>query len=261
MPDRVSKRRRINHDATPSLLVVTPVGLAISTPVILFRKKSVREIEKPDPVEHEGGRTCEGDIPLPIDDLKLATHGLKSRIEHSAEELRTVEDLTAFAASRANDLRLTEPRLAKLKNIEGDFERLFSEPVEEQTTASLAEESPAQVLPPRLGEVFYRLQQAREIWRSGTITCRCTNESWTFVRLQERRGEPRQAARLSGNQAGGIVGIVGHRRKRGLCRAYFSTRFFCQQLFESGTTKRVLKYALHGYAAGARTYLYGDILI
>ena len=49
-----------------------------------------------------------------LKNLKFSTHGLTSRIENSADELRTSEDLAAFAASRANDLLLTEPRLAKL---------------------------------------------------------------------------------------------------------------------------------------------------
>ena len=104
-----------------------------------------------------------------LKNLMLATDGLKSRIENSAGELRTVEDLTAFAASRANDLRLTEPRLAKLENIEGDFERLFFDLVEAQATMTLAVASPAEVLPPRLGEVFYRLQQAKKMWNPGEI--------------------------------------------------------------------------------------------
>ena len=85
-------------------------------------------------------------------------------------ELRTVEDLTAFAASRANDLRLTEPRLAKLDDVDADFERLFSQLVEEHSTETLAVEFPAEVLPPALGEVFYRLQQSNKIWQPGTFT-------------------------------------------------------------------------------------------
>lgn len=105
-----------------------------------------------------------------LKNLKLSTHGMTSRIEKSVDELRTVEDLAAFAGSRANDLRLTEPRLAKLDDIDGDFERLFAQLVEQHSTAQLAEESPAEVLPPKLGEVFYRLQQSRKIWQPGTIT-------------------------------------------------------------------------------------------
>lgn len=105
-----------------------------------------------------------------LKNLKLTTHGLTSRIEKSSDELRTAEDLAAFAASRANDLRLTEPRLAKLEEVDADFERLFAQLVEEHSSAALAEASPAEVLPPRLGEVFYRLQQSRRIWQPGTIT-------------------------------------------------------------------------------------------
>jgi hypothetical protein len=105
-----------------------------------------------------------------LKNLKLATHGLTSRIEKSTDELQTADDLAAFAASRANDLRLTEPRLAKLETIDEDFERLFSELVEQYSTAALANNSPAEVLPPELGKVFYQLQQAHKIWRPGVIT-------------------------------------------------------------------------------------------
>ena len=105
-----------------------------------------------------------------LKNLKVSTHGLSSRIEESADELRTSEDLAAFAASRANDLRLTEPRLAKLDNVEDDLERLFAQLVEQHSTAELAKAYPVEVLPPKLGEAFYRLQQARKIWQPGIIT-------------------------------------------------------------------------------------------
>jgi hypothetical protein len=104
-----------------------------------------------------------------LKNLKVSTSGLKSRIEHDADDFRTSEDLSAFAASRANDLRLTEPRLAILENFDNDFDRLFFELVEDHPTAALAEQSPAEVLPPKLGEVFYRLQRERKIWKPGTI--------------------------------------------------------------------------------------------
>jgi hypothetical protein len=104
-----------------------------------------------------------------LKNLKLSTHALKSRLESDEGEFRTAEDLLAFAASRANDLRLTEPRLAMIEAIEEDFERLFAELVDGRPTATLAHESPAEVLPPKLGEVFYRLQQANRIWKPGEI--------------------------------------------------------------------------------------------
>lgn len=105
-----------------------------------------------------------------LQNMKVSTQGLLSRIQNSAREIRTSEGLAAFAASRANDLRLTEPRLAKVDAFEDDFERLFAKLVEQYSTAELAKASPAEVLPPRLGEVFYRLQQAQRIWQPGTIT-------------------------------------------------------------------------------------------
>jgi hypothetical protein len=118
---------------------------------------------------HERVRRLFGIGRAELKNLKLATHGLKNRIESSDRDFHTAEDLAAFAATRANDLRLTEPRLAKLIDVDSDFERLFAELVEQHSTAELASDSPAEVLPPKLGEVFYRLQQDRKIWKPGTI--------------------------------------------------------------------------------------------
>jgi hypothetical protein len=104
-----------------------------------------------------------------LNDLKIASEAMKSRIASATGGWQTAEEFAAFVGSRANDLRLTEPRLAKIVDIDVDFERLFSELVDGRTTASLAVESPAEVLPPRLSEVFYRLQQEQKIWKPGQI--------------------------------------------------------------------------------------------
>jgi hypothetical protein len=135
------------------LLCVDPHALRVKMASNHDRARKLFAISKPD-----------------LKSLKFSTHGLTSRIENSADELRTSEDLAAFASSRANDLLLTEPRLAKLANFDEDFERLFAQLVEQHATLSLAEASPAEVLPPKLGEVFYRLEQARRIWQPGAIT-------------------------------------------------------------------------------------------
>ncbi len=105
-----------------------------------------------------------------LKNLKLATLRLKNRIESANGELRTDEDLACFAATRANDLRLPEPRLAKVADLDDDFERLYSKLVEDRPVEMLAVESPAEVLPPSLSEVLYRLQQEQKIWRPGKIT-------------------------------------------------------------------------------------------
>jgi hypothetical protein len=70
--------------------------------------------------------------PRELTNLARFASGLQYRIENSVEEFRTADDLAAFAASRANDLRLTSPRLAVLQDLEADFERLFSELVDDQ---------------------------------------------------------------------------------------------------------------------------------
>lgn len=135
------------------LLCVDPHALRVKMTKNYDRVRRLFRIGKPD-----------------LTNLKVSTQGLTTRIENSSDELRAPEDLAAFAASRANDLRLTEPRLAKLDDVEDDLERLFAELVEQHSTVALAEASPAEVLPPKLAEVFYRLQQARKIWQPGTIT-------------------------------------------------------------------------------------------
>jgi hypothetical protein len=114
-----------------------------------------------------------------LKNLKLATKRLKNRLESANGELRTDEHLAAFAASRANDLRLTEPRLAKIEDIDDDFKRLFSELVEEErTTTRVAGEAPAEVLPPKLREVFHRLEAQKKIWNPGTITVPVSNREF-----------------------------------------------------------------------------------
>lgn len=106
-----------------------------------------------------------------VTNLKLASHGLTSRIEKSVDEFHTYEDLAAFAASRANDLRLTEPRLAKVTDIDADFERLFAELVYcQMTPVTTAMASPAVLLPSTLQEVFDRLQREKRIWDPKPIT-------------------------------------------------------------------------------------------
>lgn len=71
--------------------------------------------------------------------LKMFTDNMTFRIKNSAEELRTRDDLAAFAASLANDLRLTQPRLAIIENFDADFERLFSQLVEEPAISAATE--------------------------------------------------------------------------------------------------------------------------
>jgi hypothetical protein len=102
--------------------------------------------------------------------VKLSEQNLLYRINERGEDILTLDDLKSFVATRANDLRLTEPRLAVVSDLETDFSRLFRQLAGDVATSSLAEDSPAEVLPPRLSEVFFRLQQEHKIWKPGTIT-------------------------------------------------------------------------------------------
>lgn len=99
-----------------------------------------------------------------LKNLKLSTDSLLCRIESSVDQLLTAEDLSSFAASRANDIRLTEPRLSKLIDVDQDFERLYAELVDAEKLSGKLPNEPPTLLPPELHDVFYRLQQEKKIW-------------------------------------------------------------------------------------------------
>jgi hypothetical protein len=104
-----------------------------------------------------------------LETLRLSEDNLLYCLNERGEEIATLDHLKAFIATRANDLRLTEPRLSVVSDIETDFARLFKQLVADEATAALALNSPAEVLPPKLGEVFYRLASAKKIWSPGRI--------------------------------------------------------------------------------------------
>src|SRR5581483_12084757 len=74
--------------------------------------------------------------------VRLSEQNLLHRINGSGEDIASLDDLKAFIATRANDLRLTEPRLAMVSEIEADFARLFAQLATDEGTAALAVESP-----------------------------------------------------------------------------------------------------------------------
>ena len=102
--------------------------------------------------------------------LRFAEEGLAYRLNERGEDIASLDDLTAYINTRANDLRLTEPRLSVVSDIEADFARLFAKLAADEGAAALASQRPAEVLPPRLGEVFYRLSSSQKIWSPGKIT-------------------------------------------------------------------------------------------
>ena len=134
--------------------------------------------------------------------VRLSEQNILHRINEKGEDIATLDDLKAYIAARANDFRLTEPRLAMVSDVEADFARLFAQLAADEATMALAVASPAEVLPPKLDEVFYRLQQANKVWKPGEIIVPVYKTKLERpVCIPKRRGEPRQAARLFGEQA------------------------------------------------------------
>jgi len=105
-----------------------------------------------------------------IKDIKFSSDSLQSRIESSREQFVSADDLLSFAAARANDIRMTEPRLAKLTDIDQDFDRLYADLVDAENTSALRTKESPTLLPPELNDVFYRLQRDRKIWDPKPIT-------------------------------------------------------------------------------------------
>lgn len=105
-----------------------------------------------------------------LEALKLAKRAMECRINATRGEIKSVEDLRSFIATRANDLRLIEPRLVKVTNFESELDRLYFQLVEtEGGVAAGAAVELAEVLPPKLGEVFYRLSAEHRIWNPGKV--------------------------------------------------------------------------------------------
>ena len=83
--------------------------------------------------------------------LRLAEQNLLYRLNERGEDISSLDDLKAFIATRANDLRLTAPRLSVVSEIEADFARLFAQLATDEGTAALANQLPAEVLDVRNG--------------------------------------------------------------------------------------------------------------
>jgi hypothetical protein len=109
--------------------------------------------------------------------LKISVESMHARLESLTTTMRTADELAVFAASRGNDIRLTEPRLAKLQSIDADFERLFASLVSAPAHAPTAAGSRRPRLPPQLSEVFRRLQREGRMWRPAKFTVPVSGQS------------------------------------------------------------------------------------
>jgi hypothetical protein len=69
-----------------------------------------------------------------LNDLRFSSVSLQSRIESSRDQFVSADDLQSFTTARANDIRMTEPRLAKLTDTDQDFDRLYADLVDAEDT-------------------------------------------------------------------------------------------------------------------------------
>lgn len=101
--------------------------------------------------------------------IELALEAFKHRMEIARGEFSEESDLTQFASARADAVRLSVPRLVMVEEPPSELDVLYTELVGDRERA-LAAAMHAQMLPPRVAEVFGRLEAQRKVWRPGKIT-------------------------------------------------------------------------------------------
>lgn len=100
--------------------------------------------------------------------IELAVKSLRHRLEAAQGEFRSESEFENFIAARADAVRLTPPRLVVLTEAETKLNELFAELVGDATAAP-ARGGKGVSLPPRVVEVFGRLEAAKKVWRPGRI--------------------------------------------------------------------------------------------
>ena len=103
-----------------------------------------------------------------IERLKMAETAMAGRIELDGPRWRDVDDLKAFADTRANDLRLTEPRLTKVHDVYEELMRLFERLVASDLSTEHRRD-PLELLPTVLSDTFLKLSKSERIWRPGRV--------------------------------------------------------------------------------------------
>ena len=108
--------------------------------------------------------------------IELAIEAFKYRMEIARVAFETEADMAAFAAARADAVRLTPPRLIMVQEPVSDLESLYVELVGDHglSLASVAVPS----LPASIAEVFGRLEAQRKLWRPGKINLPTVNRNF-----------------------------------------------------------------------------------
>jgi hypothetical protein len=101
--------------------------------------------------------------------VELSLKSLKHRLEIAQGEFEDEPGFARFIAARADAVQLTRPRLVMIGDPLVEIRALYDELVGDPdlTTRVL---KLGHTLPPKLAEVFGRLEAAKKIWRPGRIT-------------------------------------------------------------------------------------------
>jgi hypothetical protein len=99
-----------------------------------------------------------------------AAAALAHLVNSGAASIDSLDALQSFVATRANDIRLTAPRLAKVTNFTGDLEELYRDLVEAaQSESNAPSRMPQLIVPPRLHEVFTKLTLQGRVTTPGKV--------------------------------------------------------------------------------------------
>lgn len=109
--------------------------------------------------------------------IELALEAFKHRIELARAEFESESDLAQFVAARADAVRLTSPRVVMVHEPLSDLDALYVELVGDRDRA-LAAAAHLPSLPPRVAEVFGRLESQRRVWRPGHIVLPTINRAF-----------------------------------------------------------------------------------
>lgn len=101
--------------------------------------------------------------------IEMAMESLRQRLLLARGEFTEENDLALMAASRADAVRLSVPRVVMVEDLAADLESLYAELVGDRE-AALAAAVAGTSLPPRVAEVFGRLEAQHRLWRPGSIT-------------------------------------------------------------------------------------------
>ncbi len=100
--------------------------------------------------------------------IELALKACEHRLQVAQSEFSTDDDFCKFVAARADAIRLTPPRLVVLTDLGQKLDELYLDLVGD-VEHQLPAKTRGPVFPPRVAEIFGRLEAARKVWKPGKI--------------------------------------------------------------------------------------------